>query len=480
MKLFRTGTDGQRCARESAQLEKEVCVISNLLRKCLSVVSVLITAGSLWAVSSSLAYAVPSFTRQSGQACASCHTVFPELTPFGRQFKLRGYTLGNGLAEKEFPYSLPLSASLIVSRTSLRDTNASDPPEDFPRDNETIVQTAAVYYGGKITDKSGAFVQYNYDGIERKWATEMADIRYADSTLVGNRELLWGLTLNNAPTTQDVWNTMEMWAFPHLPDAGVMPPNLTLLDMALAQQVKGLGLYGFWNNTIYAELSLYRTNKSGLLRPLSAGVPTTTVVDNYAPYWHIMYSRESGAHSFAAGVHGMTADIFPDANDLSTATNRYRDLALDAQYQYIAEAHIFSTQASWIREKRDWNASFPMGLASNPSDTLDVFKMNFHYWYQRRLGGGIGYFSTTGDSDMLAYAGMTMTESAMSNATGSPDTKGWVVELDWLPLANVPNLKLGLRYTAYTKFNGASTNYNGFGRNAADNDATFVYGWLLF
>jgi hypothetical protein len=27
--------------------------------------------------------------------CAACHTVFPELTPFGREFKLNGYVLDN-------------------------------------------------------------------------------------------------------------------------------------------------------------------------------------------------------------------------------------------------------------------------------------------------------------------------------------------------------------------------------------------------
>ncbi len=36
------------------------------------------------------AQAVPSFSRQTGQACATCHTAFPELTPFGRRFKLSG------------------------------------------------------------------------------------------------------------------------------------------------------------------------------------------------------------------------------------------------------------------------------------------------------------------------------------------------------------------------------------------------------
>ena len=41
------------------------------------------------------AWAVPSFARQTGMACAACHTVFPELTHFGRVFKANGYVLDN-------------------------------------------------------------------------------------------------------------------------------------------------------------------------------------------------------------------------------------------------------------------------------------------------------------------------------------------------------------------------------------------------
>ena len=42
------------------------------------------------------AQALPSFARQTGQPCGACHTDFPGLTPFGRGFKLRGYTIGGG------------------------------------------------------------------------------------------------------------------------------------------------------------------------------------------------------------------------------------------------------------------------------------------------------------------------------------------------------------------------------------------------
>ena len=42
------------------------------------------------------AQALPIFARQTGMACLACHTVYPELTHFGRMFKLNGYQLDNG------------------------------------------------------------------------------------------------------------------------------------------------------------------------------------------------------------------------------------------------------------------------------------------------------------------------------------------------------------------------------------------------
>jgi hypothetical protein len=41
------------------------------------------------------ALGVPSFARQTGMACEACHTVYPELTHFGRVFKASGYVLDN-------------------------------------------------------------------------------------------------------------------------------------------------------------------------------------------------------------------------------------------------------------------------------------------------------------------------------------------------------------------------------------------------
>src|SRR5487761_2493331 len=42
------------------------------------------------------AEALPSYARQTGHPCGTCHTDFPGLTPYGRRFKIGGYTAGGG------------------------------------------------------------------------------------------------------------------------------------------------------------------------------------------------------------------------------------------------------------------------------------------------------------------------------------------------------------------------------------------------
>src|SRR5580704_9316437 len=76
------------------------------------------------------AFAIPSYARQTGFPCKSCHYTPPELSPLGRAFKLNGYTMtgkptvtspgkGNtsGLSILE---SFPLSVLFDASFTNLK------------------------------------------------------------------------------------------------------------------------------------------------------------------------------------------------------------------------------------------------------------------------------------------------------------------------------------------------------------------------
>jgi len=74
------------------------------------------------------AYAVSSFARQTGLSCNVCHSNPPELTAFGRNFKLKGYVLtdiapGDRVGNtKDLLLSkyIPLSAMILISDTAFQ------------------------------------------------------------------------------------------------------------------------------------------------------------------------------------------------------------------------------------------------------------------------------------------------------------------------------------------------------------------------
>ena len=430
--------------------------------------------GAVLLVASTTALAVPSFGRQTGRPCSGCHTVFPELTPYGREFKLGGYVAGDKLKAAKGLLRAPLSVSGVLSQTSTSKTSDAA-PEDFPQDRQVIVQNFSIYYAGRIAGNVGALAQYKYDAAEFHWATEMVDIRYGNETTLGqDRQLNYGITVNNSPTVSDIYNSTPVWEFPHLEsDAAVMPNAGTIVDMALASQVGGIGAYLRWNELVYAEFDMYRKG-TGLFHPLTSGVDLSSVLDGNAPYWRVALQHESQPHNFEVGTFGLNAKIFPDATQPSGASDRFQDIAWDAQYQYLEGPHSLSVHAMYIHEKQDWNASYPQGMAADPSSTLNTTRADVHYFFQHRVGGGVQYFSTTGGADAVRY---NTGEPIMGSSSGKPDTSGLVGRLNFLP---IPNIQLGVQYTAYDRFNGGRTNYSGSGRNASDNNSLYIYAWALY
>ncbi len=443
------------------------------LRVCTSIGAGLLVSG--------LAQAVPSMARQTGYECSRCHAGYPELTNFGRQFKLGAYSMtSDKWDEKSSLEKVPLSVGVMGSRTSTSDVNAGGTSaSDFPQDRKLILQTLALYYGGRITENSGALVQYNYDGIEKKWGMEMFDVRTAREVTIGGKEAVLGLTLNNSPTVSDIYNSTPAWGFPHTDTAAPQMPAASLIDMSLASKVAGLTAYSMWNDTVYFEFGAYRNARRGAARLLSAGQNweenAGSVLMGTAPYWRLAFQYLDGPQTFEVGAYGLTGKVWQDATDESLGANRFRDIAVDAHYHYLANGQSTSIGATYIQERKRWSSAVQAAaLTSNDSDSLKTLRVDMHYYYQLRWGGGLQYFRTNGSGNSLAYDTGDM---LMGSFSGSPNSRGWRMELNYFP---VQNLKLGLRYTRYNEFNGARRDYNGGGRDAAANDSVFLMGWLLF
>ncbi len=418
------------------------------------------------------AQALPSYARQTGEACVACHVSFPELTPYGRLFKLSGYTLGT-------TQLFPVAAMAVASVSHVANTQGND--ISYPRNNQLEFEGGSLFLAGKLGDHVGMFSQWTYNNLNSntqadgstsfsgKTTADNNDWRLTNHIAKEDLDLIYGLTLNNNPTVQDAWNSTPAFSYPYQSSrlAGVwgISPQATLIEGGLAQQVAGLSAYAFLNKNWYAEVGAYRA-ADGVFSFLSHGVDLGNRLSGSNPYWRFAYSRDWGVNSLSAGLFGMNAKVHTDGTDPGSPLDSYHDRGVDLQYQYLSDPHVFTTQLSYIHESADWDASHIGNDRASANSKLNSFRAKASYWYQHTYGLTVGYFNETGSTDWVAWSN-----------TGRPDTTGYLLEFNYMIQ---PNWRVGLQYTGYTKYQGASTNYDGNGRNARDNNTTYLYTWIAF
>jgi hypothetical protein len=341
-----------------------------------------------------------------------------------------------------------------------------------------VLQQLSLLVAGRLLEHAGAFIQWSYDGLAHYSAVDNVDVRFANRYRSDKLDVAYGLSVNNNPTVSDLYNSTPVWGFPFASSpVAPTPAAHTLIEGGLAQQVVGLSAYSLWNRTVYAELGGYRT-ADGLFSVMRAGVDTSTAaqLDGTAPYWRLALQREwgEGAHSAMVGAFGMRAAKFPDPLNPTGPSDAFVDTGLDGQYQYVTDRHRVSGQLSYIREEQHLDGTFAAGGSTNPRNTLTSLTAKLTYYYQTRYGATLGYQRVSGDADAVLYG---TGEAVFGSAQGRPDSSAVILELNWLPWRD---RRFTLQYTAYQKFNGAGTNYDGFGRNARDNNSLYLVAWFAF
>src|SRR5262249_34450154 len=107
----------------------------------------------------------------------------------------------------------------------------------------------------------------------------------------------FGLTLNNNPTVQDVWNSTPAWQTPfdQRTSAAPVPGAATQIDGLLAGRgVMGITGYVWLKNSTYAEGGSDRSAPQGVA---VKGVPGPLdssaggVITGAAPYWRVAHER---------------------------------------------------------------------------------------------------------------------------------------------------------------------------------------------
>jgi hypothetical protein len=418
------------------------------------------------------AFALPLYARQTGQPCATCHTAFLELTPFGRRFKLGAYTLDGGTWKGP-----PFAVMLQPTFTNTQGAQPGGAAPGFGVNNDFSIEQMSLFTGGKITENMGAFIQGTYDGVGHTFSWDNTDVRYARSIKIDGHDLLWGIDLNNNPTVQDVWNTIPAWSFPYITSAlAPFPATSTFIEQVYAGQVLGLSSYAFLDDTLYFEFGGYRSLSNQTQLALGVSPTGESPISGIAPYWRIAAEKNIGNHSWEIGTFGLASQVYPMG--LSQAgTDSFTDIGIDTQYQFLGDPHMVTLRGAWIHENHNTSASQNLGLASNSNDRLQTLNVSASYIYDQTWSLSAGRIQVGGTPDEALYG----------TTTGSPNSAGWIFELAYLPFSHGGpsfwpwlNFRVGLQYTKWSKFDGATTNIDGMGRTASDNNTFFVYVWTMF
>lgn len=460
--------------------------------------------------SSRQAQAIPSFARQTGQPCGTCHTDFPALTPYGRLFKLNGYTIGgsrfrttpfpSSQEDSAKPWWPPISTMAIVGFTH---TQAPLPPptEPFATNNNVVIDPFSFFWGGAITDHIGLFAQVTHvmpppgglasppsgDPFGHLWGWDNTDLRFANTAKLGGLDIVYGITSNNNPTVQDVWNTTPAWGFPFT--ASTLAPGpaaSTIIEGAFAAQVVSAGGYLWINDFLYLEASAYHTLAFNTLNFLGAdpfGAPGRFDV---APYWRAAIEPHWGSHWLMIGTFGMNTPVHPwvDTSGALGAitfpeTDKYTDIGADAQYQYQGDNYWITLRAAYIHERQRLDATFFDAMGSqNLTNTLNTLRItgSLAYGSDNRVVLTGQYFSVWGSRDNVLYAGLAGCQTPDSPCV--PNSDGFIAEIAYIPFSASPapwwpwfNARIGLQYTFYNKFDGTTV-------GASANNTLFVHLWF--
>jgi hypothetical protein len=413
------------------------------------------------------AAALPSFARQTGQPCGGCHVgnFGPQLTSFGREFKLRGYTLRAGDSS-----TLPLSAMLVASYTHTASDQAEPAgPHDGTNDNFSV-QELSLFGAGRISEHVGMFAQATYSDIDRHLALDNVEIRYAHPFTRGEHSGVFGVSLNNSPGLSDLRHTQGVWRFPFMAsELAPSPEAAPLIDEGLGQQVVGADAYISVDSRWYAALGLYDTLSRSFLADINADYGGRS--RGLTPYWRVLWQGPGG---FALGASGLNARIQPDS--ALALDNRYDDVGIDASWEKnVGDGDMFTVNASYMHERQRLDAALASGEAERSGHSLNSSNFNASYYIDNTYGLTFAWFDRSGSRDALLYP---------DSRIGSPDARGEILQADWTPFGkanswNYPwlNLRLGLQYTRYERFQGSSRDYDGNGRDAGDNNTLFLFAW---
>ncbi len=442
--------------------------------------------------------AVPSYSRQLKVSCTACHTIWPNLNQYGRQFKVKAYTDASpdwGVISEDklnLFYVFPISARIMFIPYQIeQDAAGSSPSAGSPgygnggyNANSTEIDNMQLFIAGRIYKYAGVFTSIESGSVPNgdtsgNFNLAVAKVAFAYPVSEGNTlgaVLFWGL-----PTAADPFNSLGGW------DRDIATPDDETLPWVLTKGWTGSfwsgSNYGavvhgyFLGNRLYAAIGGMRSGdvadadsgNAGFMHQLP-GTPFKTakgVTGNpFGGYARAAWDQElsNGAVTFGGTVYTGREDVLASdgVSIVSTHVNRqYIDASLEQNFgaDHLVEAKAIYGfgQESGLAPLEAISAGKPGTLGPVAGGTPED-KRNFNggaieadYFYQRTYGI-VGQYNW-------------VTNSKVQAADFDPATSQhtWLVGLNYLPWLNtkIQFIYANVRSNYLTDPSGTVTGANG-------------------
>lgn len=385
--------------------------------------------------------AVPSYARQLQKPCTACHTIWPNLNQYGRQFKVKAYTDVSPewqMINKDnlnLLYIFPVSArAVFLPYTKEQDRVAGI------NTNSTELDSVALFLGSRVFDYGGVFASAEWSPDDG--TIHIPTVKLAFQYPLGEGNTLGLVAFKGLPTSADPFNTL-----------GGRDRALTFGDESIPWILTKGWTFSFWSeenlgvvahgyflgNRLYAAVGAMRGGDSA---DAGFGFTDDKNRDPFDGFARLAWDQKlpNGAVTLGGAWYtGKQRLLASDGSTLfeSTVNRGYADASLE---QNFGEDHLVEVQALFGYGK-ERNV-----FGGDETRKFSGFLAEGSYFFQRTVGL-IGAYNMIHVNDVLASD-----PSFTGTGTDENRKRTWLVALNYLPWLNT---KVAVQYSeTKTKFVG--------------------------
>ncbi len=365
--------------------------------------------------------AVPSYARQVQKPCTACHTIWPNLNQYGRQFKVKAYT---DVSEKweminkdsmNFMTILPVSGRVLFFPEIKNPTGPSS----------TELDHVALYLAGRLHDYAGVFASAEYSPDDGAFG--LPTVKAAFQYPLGEGNTIGFVAFKGLATSADPFNSL-----------GGRDRDVAWGDESKPFVLRAGWTLNFWNesnlgyvvhgyfigNRLYAAVGAMRGGKSD--DPSGGVMANSDTADPYDMYYRLAWDQKlpNGAVTVGAGYYdGKQRLLDPTTFDPlyeSKVKRTYVDLSLE---QNFGEDHMVELQALYGSGK-ETNV-----FAGDEERQFNGFYIQGSYFFDRMIGVVIS-------QNDITFKDGAATDNGISPLFGMDKVSSTLVSLNYLPWLN--------------------------------------------